>query len=89
MWNPYAGIAGFDHYYVTTPEDVLRYGRKPNLRGLPTRERVSQIGAASEALRGRSITAPSSGMGYGYALGTEDDMLRRLLRERLYGGGGY
>jgi hypothetical protein len=87
--NPYAGIPGFEDYQhdllkirgdVIGKEGIRNY---PAARGFPSRDRVTQI---SEAMQRLGLAQPPRhAMGTGVGLSPGDDMLRRLLRERLYG----
>lgn len=87
-FNPYYGLFGFGNYSVTAPGDALsRWRTDMRKMNLPSRERVGQIASADQALRGRSVTAPPAGPGYGVGTGGYDDLLKRLLRDRLYGEG--
>lgn len=91
--NPYRGIAGFEHYHqpdLNVPGDALSkfFRRKLLAEGYPTRERVQGISDALGRLQGFNYGPGRTGAGQGVEL-SQDDRLRRLLEQRMSGGGGY
>lgn len=92
--NPYHGIPGFEDYR----HDLLRIrgdvvGKPgiqnyPAARGFPDRARVQQISDAMTRLGAMSPPAART-MGTGAIQGDQADAIRRMLKERQYGGGSY
>lgn len=89
--NPYAGIPGFDdyrHQLLRIRGDVVGKPGTMNYaaaRGFPDRDRVTQISNAMQRLGMMPPPAPHT-MGTGGLLGDQADAIRRLLKERHYGG---
>jgi len=91
--NPYAGIEGIDPATIPMPSDQLsgwtkKYrNRFPGTGDYPTRERAEEIGQATLRLAGFNPMQRTQSRGTGVGLEDYPDYLRRLLQERLYGGG--
>jgi hypothetical protein len=88
--NPYRGIPGFEDYQ----HDILRIRgdqvgkvgaqHYPEARGFPDRARVTQISEAMQRLGALPPPRPHA-MGTGVAQAGPDEIIKKLLRERLYG----
>jgi hypothetical protein len=91
--NMYRDIPGFEDYqggFQLQGDALSRFGKMhsmPGRGGYPTRDRVQGISNAMQQMQGMKFGPTMSGTGHGAEVSSQDDIIRRLLRERLGIGG--